>query len=57
MRAGQTFPLELSNTMSLSWIQAGTLSSTTAAVQMSGFLLQFWVPRNTLVITYAYDMR
>ena len=43
--------------MSLSWVRAGTLSSTTALVQMSGFPLVFWVPRNTLVITYTYNMR
>ena len=34
-----------------------SLSSTTAAVQMSGFLLLFWAPRNALVITYSYDIR
>ena len=33
------------------------MSSTTGAVQMSGFRLQFWVPHNVLVITYAYNMR
>ena len=32
------------------------LSSTTAIVQMSRFLLLFWAPRNTLVITDAHDM-
>ena len=40
--------------LSLSWVP---LSSTTAVVQMSGFLLLFWVPRNALLIIYACNMR
>jgi hypothetical protein len=33
------------------------LSSTTAAVQMSGFLLLFRAPHNAPVIAYVYNMR
>ena len=49
--------LKLSNTCLCLGFEPVPLSSTTAAVQMSGFLLLFWVPPNTLVITKTYSMR